>query len=183
MRLLSSALHLGLWCSLLVASSPFWPSGQALAAERVVLKYQMFRRSVSVQELTTLAETGEVSRGMRAYLMLARRDPRDLQRALNRDVGMNVILLDRVLNSPLGDTALDQVSQAIYTPSRQADRQAMRSALILSAQDDNRISMIEVLQNYPTEEVHVDGDRLLDAYRQLRTLQRQVNNLLGGDLF
>jgi Alpha/beta hydrolase of unknown function (DUF1400) len=157
---------------------------EAIAAERVVWRYRVLQGSLSVDELTTLAETGEVSPALRAYFRLARRNPQHIRRTLNEEVAVNPRLLDRVLNSPVGDVAIDRVSEAIHTPSRQADRQAMRSALVLSASDDSRISLIEVIQNYPTEEIHVDGDRLADAYRQIQGLQNRLGDLLnGGGLF
>jgi hypothetical protein len=48
-----------------------------------------------------------------------------------------------------------------------ASRQAIRSALILSASPDNRVSLIEVIQKYPTAEVELEGERILQAYRQI----------------
>ncbi|MBD2465403.1 alpha/beta hydrolase [Oscillatoria sp. FACHB-1407] len=157
---------------------------EAIAAERVVWRYRLLQGSLSVEELTALAETGEVSPALRSYFRLARRNPQQIRRVLTQETTVNPRVLDRVLNSPIGNVAIDQVSQAIHTPSQQANRQAMRSALVLSASDDSRISLIEVIQNYPTEEIYVDGDRLADAYQQIAGLQDRLNDLLnGGNLF
>lgn len=150
----------------------------ANAAERVVLRYRIFRQSLSVEELSRFAETGELSRTLRSNLALARQDPQQVRRYLTEPVKVNPIFLDRLLNSPVGNTLLDEVSQVIYTPSRRADRQALRAALVLSARD-GQLSLIEVLQNYPTQEVQVDGDRLEVAYRQLRRLGGRVQDLLS----
>lgn len=154
-------------------------AGDAMAAERVMLTYGPFRRSVSVEELTTLAETGEASRAIQFYLRAANKSPQDLQELLNREVDMDVVLVDRVLNSFVGRLALDQISTVIYTPSRQTDRQALRSALVLSAADDDAVTLLEIMQNYPTSEVYVDGERLVDAYRQLAALREQFDFLLN----
>ncbi len=43
----------------------------AQAAEQVILKYSILRESVSVEELSTLANTGEASKFLRNYLKLA----------------------------------------------------------------------------------------------------------------
>lgn len=80
---------------------------------------------------------------------------------------------------------MDQISQVIYTPSRRADRQALRSALVLSASQDGQVSLIKIIKNYPTDEVEVDGivyrrrHRLEGAYRQLRRLQTSLRYLLN----
>lgn len=151
----------------------------AIAAEQVVLKYRIFRESFSVQELSTFAETGELSTSLRINLALARQDPKVVRGYLTESVKVDFLVLDRVLNSPVGNLVLDQVSQVIHTPSRQANRQALRAALVLSAREDGQISLIEVIQNYPTPEVEVEGDRLEDALRVLRQIQGRLQDLLG----
>lgn len=154
----------------------------AIAAGQVVLKYRFFQRSIAVEDLSALAETGEVSRPLQVYLRLAGRRPRQVRQALTREVEISPILLDRGLNNPVGNLLLDQIGQAIYPPSGEANRQAMRAALVLSASDDSRISLIEVIENYPTQQVVVDGDRLQDAYVQLRSWESRVEDLLNLDL-
>ncbi len=157
----------------------FFSSLPAFAAEQVVLKYRVFRESVSVKELTTFADTGKLSTLLRVNLAIAQQDPKNVRRYLTEPVKVNVVILDRVLNSPVGNVILDQISQVIHTPSRKADRQAMRSALVLSASKDSDIRLIEIINNYPSTEVEVDGDNLEKAYRQLRRLQGSLQNILG----
>ncbi|MEH1830796.1 MAG: alpha/beta hydrolase [Nostoc sp.] len=84
-----------------------------------------------------------------------------------------------MLNSQISNIILDQISQVISTPSRRAGRQAWRAALVLSASQDGQVSLIEIIKNYPTNEVEVDGDRLQSAYRQLRRLQTSLQDLFG----
>jgi hypothetical protein len=84
-----------------------------------------------------------------------------------------------VLNSQIGNIILDRVSQVISTPSQRANRQALRAALVLAANQDGQVSLIEIIKNYPTNEVEVDGDRLQGAYRQLRRLQTNLQDLFG----
>lgn len=38
-----------------------------------------------------------------------------------------------------------------------ANAKALRGALIAAASDDNKVSLLEVLDNYPTRQVYVDG--------------------------
>lgn len=170
---LSGALLLGI-------SVGVFSSGKAIAAEQVVLKYSLLERSISVEELSTFAETGELSTALQTYLRLARKDPDEVRQNLNREATVNVRLLDQILNSPVGDLALGQITQAIYTSSREADEQAMRSALVLSASDDSRVSLMEVIENYPTQQVVVDGNRLVAAYQQVSALGDRLGNLLEG---
>lgn len=149
---------------------------QVNAAEKIVLKYKVFQASISVSELATFAETGELSPALQTYLSLAGRDPQELRTVLTQKVDVSSQVLDRVLNSLIGEVMLDQVGQVIHTPSGRADRQALRSAIVLSATSDSNVTLLEIMQNYPTSEVQVEGDRLVQVYGQLSTLINQVQN-------
>lgn len=185
MPFLSSFLRRSLILSVTLAIA--LSSGSAFAAEQVVLKYRIFRSSISVKELTNFAQTGELSTSLRVNLALAKQNPKAIRQYLTQPVAVNIRLLDRVLNSPVGNVVLDQISEAIHTPSRKADRQALRAALILSASRDypdssgqnsrNTISLIEIIQNYPTSEVEVEGEVLERAYRQLSQLAGTLQDL------
>lgn len=164
--------------SFLIITSILLFSTSSLAAERVVLKYRILRQSVSVKDLSTFAETGKLPLALQASLALAKQDPKPVRQYLTQPVNVNPVLLDKVLNSPVGNVFLDQISQVIHTPSRTADRQAMRSALVLSASKDKQISLIEVIQNYPSTDVEVDGNKLESAYKQLRRLQGNIQDFL-----
>ncbi len=180
-----SLLRRSLLLSVIIALS--LSNGSVFAAETVLLKYRIFRESIAVKELTTFAQTGELSKSLRVNLALAKQEPKTIRKYLTESVTVNPVLLDRILNSPVGNVVLDQISEAIHTPSRKADRQALRAALILSASRDypdssgqnsrNTISLIEIIQNYPTSEVEVEGEVLERAYRQLSQLAGTLQDL------
>lgn len=156
----------------------------AEASEQVIMNYHIFQRSVWVSELATFADTGELSNQLEAYMDTAKLDPDNLRRTLTTPVPVDLIFLDRVLNSPMGEAILDRLSLAVHTPSHQASRQALRSALILSASDDSQITLMETIEKYPTQQVYVEGERLQDAYNQLTSLARPIQGILNIlDLF
>jgi hypothetical protein len=165
----------------LVGATLFWGSG-AIAAETVVLKYRILRESVSVQELTKFGETGELSSDLQAYFKLSGQKPETVRQTLTKEVQVNPVLLDRLLNSKVGNTVLDPLGEAIQTPKGGAEREALRSALTLSASGDGKFSILEVLQKYPTREVVLDGDRAEAAYKRLNDIAEQVKTPLGNIL-
>jgi hypothetical protein len=154
-------------------------SAAGLAAEKVVFRYGILQESVSVEELTTFAKTGEASPTLQAHLRTAKANPQEVQKALTQEITMDPVVLDRALNSAIGNLLLDQVGEAIRTPANVANRQALRSALVLSASEDKKISLLEVIQKYPTPEVYLEGDRLINAYNQLSGFEQQVRKVLG----
>ena len=150
---------------------------RADAADTVVLKYRFLRETVSVAELTTFAETGELSPSLQAYLRMAGKEPAELRRTLTQEVPANPTLLYRVLNSPPGELLLDRASEVIHTPSNRANRQSLRGALVSSALPNGKITLIETLQNYPTSEVHVEGDRLVEVVQRISRVTERLPNI------
>ncbi|WP_416670378.1 alpha/beta hydrolase [Egbenema bharatensis] len=155
-------------------------STEAIAAERVVMRYGPFQRSASVEELAHFVETGETTRQLRAYFRMSGQDPEQFRQLLSREVEVDVVTLDRLLNNPVGDVMLDRMGRFVHTPSGDANREAMRSALVLSASDGGRISLIEVMQNYPTRQIHIDGNEAVAAYRQISTIQQRADSIRRG---
>ncbi|WP_107669343.1 alpha/beta hydrolase [Cyanothece sp. BG0011] len=147
------------------------------AAETVILKYSILRESVSVEELSQLADTGEASRSLRAYLKLANKEPEELRALLNNNVDVDPVFLSKVLNSFAGSMVLDPVGEVIHTPSKRANRESLRGALVTSALSDKNIRLIEIFENYPTEEIHVDGDRLAEIYQSIEGFVSKVPRL------
>lgn len=152
----------GVWFGLL--------GGEAIAAESVLLSYRSFGRAVPVEDLEALAATGEAPESIDQILATAGQSPGDLQTSLTRQVPVRLNLLDRALNSWPGEWALDQMGDVIHTPSGEANRQALRSAIVLSAADDEQISVLELLQNYPTQQVVLEVDKIESIYNLLANL-------------
>lgn len=139
----------------------------AQAADTVIFKYRFLRESISVAELTTLAQRGEVSSSLKAYLRMANQKPEDLRNLLTQEIEIEGVFLYKILRTMPGELMLDQVSEVIHTPSNRANRQSLRSALVSSALEDDKITLTEIIQNYPTTDVHVEGERLADIYKQV----------------
>ena len=131
-----------------------------LVGKSLVIQFGPFGRSISITDLTRFAETGELSRGWKFFLTIAGIEPEDVRAALNQEVSVSLRFLDRTLNNLLGEFLLYQIGKIIHTPSNTANIQALRSASILSVAPDNRISALEILQQYPTSQVHLNGLRL-----------------------
>lgn len=147
------------------------------AAERVVLKYSILRESISVQELSQLANTGETSRSLKNYLRLANKKPEELRALLNQNVDVDPVFLSKVLNSFAGGMILDPIGEVIHTPSKRANKESLRGALVTSALSDQNIRLVEIFENYPTEEIHVDGDRLVEVYQNIEGFLDNIPDL------
>lgn len=142
-----------------------------LANKSLVFRFGPLGRSISMQNLTRFAETGELSRGWRFFFNIAGVNPADVQTALNQEVAVDLNFLDKTLNNLLGEFLLYQVGQVVHTPSNTANIQALRAAGIASVVRDNRLSLLEVLQRYPTQQVYVNGAQLARLGRNAARFQ------------
>lgn len=174
---MSRSFFKGRWTLFLAAGAGIlFYSNAATAAQKVVLKYSAIRMTLPISELEIFAETGKMSPALEMLLGKANKNPETVRRSLIRPVKVNQSFLDRALNSQVGEVILDEVSQVIRTPSGNTNREALRSALLLSASQDNEMTLLETMKNYPNPEVHVEGDRLVEVYGKLVVLSEE----LGG---
>ncbi len=142
----------------------------AEAAEQVLLRYRGFSRTVAVEDLAILAESGEAPEELASLLDAAGQQPAELRSLLVDELTASPVLLDKALNSRPGEWMLDGLGDAVHPPSGEASRQALRAAIVLSAADDNTITLLEILENYPTREVVLEVEQIQSAYNRLSAL-------------
>ena len=135
------------------------------AADLVIIKYKIFRQSISVPDLRTFADTGELTPELEANLRTKPKKTEELRKTLSYKISADPVILSKVLNSLPGEILLDYMGEIVHTPSDRANREALRGALILSALGDNQIQLIEVLENYGPPEVHLEAERLIELLK------------------
>jgi hypothetical protein len=148
-----------------------------LAAETLVFKSGLIQATIPVEDLENLVKYHRVSPKLAFYLEKTNSKPEDLSRILGQEIEVNTITLSKILNTPIGERLLDLLSSIIMTPSGRASRESLRGALVTSALEDNRINLLEILINYPTAQVHLDGDRLIKVYNRFSQILELVLEL------
>ena len=137
-----------------------------VAAEKVIFTYGLVSQSVSIEELEAFAATGEVSRSLRFLLNFSGQNPYLVRWLLTQEFPTNTVIMSRLLNTLMGEYALSQSSNVVHSRSQRGDIHAIRGALITSSSDDQRVSLLELLRNYPTKQVYVDGKSLTNIGRK-----------------
>lgn len=145
---------------------------QVLAAEEIVFKYGVASHSVPIEDLEHFAATGEMSRSVRFLFDFTKQNPQIARRILVQEFPVETVILSNLANSVPGEAVLSGVSQLIYPKSDRARIETLRGALIVSASEDNKVSLIELFRNYPTQQMYVDG-------KLLSTTAKDLNNMLG----
>lgn len=137
-------------------------TGPAIAAETITLRYGPLGGALPVTDLVTWADRGELSDDLETYLILSQQRPDRVRQILTQRVTMPPALLDRALASSQGAILLEQLSQVLQGPKRTDNNQNLRRALMAAAENDGQISLLELLQKYPTQNVDLRVDRLVN---------------------
>ncbi|GAB4345585.1 MAG: hypothetical protein OHK0047_38990 [Leptolyngbyaceae cyanobacterium] len=155
------------------------PPGQT--ANEVVFRYGIFRRRLAVAELTNFAKTGEQSRVLQKYLEMTNSDAESIRQILNQPVGIDRSTLNVALKNPAANLLLDELGHIIQTPDNkiQDNKEALREAVLTSASKDNQFTLLEVIQNYPGDEIHLDVKRAIRTYNTVSKFQKPVEGALG----
>ncbi len=146
----------------------------SLGAEKIVLTYGEFGRSVPVSEFETLAQTGTATGTLKQLLKLTKENPSDVQKVLNSEVKIKAVWVDGLLNTAPGKFLLSELGKIVHTPAQKGNVQALRSALVLSASNDNSLSLLEVFQNYPTSDLVVDGVQIQRDIKEVKAIEQEV---------
>ena len=139
-------------------------------SENIIISVGPIRPSFAVSDLTYFADTGIMPNGWRFYLNVAGITAEEFRTALTAEVDVDLMFMDDWLNNILGEYLLFQAGQIIHNPSRDSNIQALRSALILSAADDGKLSLLEFVRNYPSTNVVIEA---LNLARFGNNLKRQ----------
>ena len=164
--------------TMFVASTAiFYCTPTVLASEKVIFKYSGATQSVSLDELQTFANTGETSPALDFLLDFGNQNPFMIRWLLTQQFPANTKLIYDLLNTAPGEYVLSQTGNIVGSKSERANIKALRGTLIASASDDNLISLIELLEDYPTKEVYVDGKILSKAQRDLGNFISEMNKI------
>ncbi|NJK57974.1 MAG: alpha/beta hydrolase [Pleurocapsa sp. SU_5_0] len=135
----------------------FLTPSRVLSSEKVIFTDGGLSQSISLEELQDFADTGKVSPALNTLLKHGKQNPFVMRRILRQEFPANNKLISDLLNTIPGEYVLSQTGNVVSSKTEVANVTALRGALVTSASDNNLISLIELLENYPTPEVYVNG--------------------------
>ena len=134
------------------------------AAEEVIFTYGGLTQSVRLEELQEFANTGEVSPSLNTLLDNSDQNPFVMRWILRQEFPANTKIISDLFNTEPGEYVLSQTGNVVSAKSERANVKALRGALVSSASDNNLVSLMELLENYPTKNVYVNG-KVLSSLR------------------
>jgi Alpha/beta hydrolase of unknown function (DUF1400) len=130
---------------------------RASSSETVIFTYGGLTQSIPIGELQDFADTGEVSPALDTLLKHGKQNPFVIRWILKQEFPANNKLIADLLNTASGEYILSQTENVVSSKTERANVTALRGALIASASDNNLVSLLELLENYPTQDVYVNG--------------------------
>jgi predicted dienelactone hydrolase len=139
----------------------------AQAAEKLVVRYGALEESASLPDLKKAAETGKLPASLGTYTKRLTEQQRNfLVRGLKIRVPVNVVTLNRLLNTQLGNTILNDISKALVREDK-AGVQALRGGLILGANSSQGLSVLSFIAAYPSQNLEINVPQALTVARSL----------------
>ncbi|RPH40175.1 MAG: alpha/beta hydrolase [Burkholderiales bacterium] len=171
--------------SIFVATLASLSAGHAFGAERITATFGPIMRSIDVQELRVLANTNRATGMTASILKIAKISPEKAGTALRSPFALDGIFIGDILYTPLGEKILSQLGQIIH-PLRSGTKTAipaLRSAVMLSVLDDNSLSPIELISNYPVQ-LTINLEALLALSKKAKNLDDLARILhdMPGDI-
>lgn len=148
-------------------------------AEKITFRYGPLTVDIRVDDLNTFAETGEYPAVWNTYFGMANVSPEEFRALLGKELPVDGIELHQHLNSILGEYLLYQVSRIVHGDAENANIQVLRSSLMRSALDNERLTFLEFLQNFPLPVVFIEGLNLQRFSRNISE-QRFVGTVTSG---
>lgn len=155
---------------LLGASASLLVTGNAQAVETIQIRYDGTDPNIpdqvtlSIGEIRNFVQSGELPQSVREFFSTNRQDPAPFRQVLTEQIQVPSNLRGDFVESSVGRFVISQLEEFVQgsdvAPSLQA-------ALRQSIQDDRRISLLELIENYPTSTVTLNITGLVQTYNDV----------------
>ena len=152
-----------------IALTQFGANTSAIAADTVVVRLGLFTESISLAELQKAAKTGELPGSLQSYTKgLSQEQRRFFLGALGMNIPMNVVTLDKLINTQIGTTILNDFATALARKDK-AGVQALRAGLVLGSTGPQGLSILSFIAAYPSKRLEIDLPKAWVVAKNLNT--------------
>ncbi|MCC5663611.1 alpha/beta hydrolase [Nostoc sp. CHAB 5784] len=152
-----------------IALTQFGANTSAIAADTVVVRFGLFTETISLAELQKAGKTGELPGSLQPYAKkLSEQQSRFLLGALGMNIPMNVVTVNRLVNTQIGTTILNDFATALARKDK-AGVQALRAGLVLGSTAPQGLSILSFIAAYPSKRLEIDVPQAFVVARNLNT--------------
>ncbi|MEG3976920.1 alpha/beta hydrolase, partial [Microcoleus sp. herbarium8] len=153
----------------------------AFGAERIYVTYGPLEESVPIESLALFAKEGKIDSNLDGFAQYAQKSQlAQIRSALQAKAEISPVTIAQFLYTPQGEVLLERLGRVVQTKARQPGFYAIRAALILAAADPEGLTILNVLQKFPTYGIRIDVARALGIADQLTSLINRSNRAIAG---
>lgn len=150
-------------------------AGSAWSADRLILSFGLLEREIPIRSLQAYAEDGTIDADLRSYKpFVSDAQFEQLRQALNARANLSQVAVAQFLYTEQGEILLDRLGNLIRTESNLSGFYAIRAALILAAADPQGLTLLNVLDKFPGNNIRIDLTESLRIASGLEALIRQT---------
>jgi predicted dienelactone hydrolase len=160
--------------------SLFCSATPGLSAERIAFYYSPFGEfTISADDIEIFAKGGRITEDFAFYINRIPKSQREqFRQLLNTRFQVNATLVSQFTYSQLGQKVVERLGTLLQTESRQGNFYALRSALILSANDREGLNIVNVIRRYPSETLRLNVDEIQGITNELSSLLNQRDRVV-----
>ncbi len=127
--------------------------------------------TIYISDLEKFAKQGKLSKRLEFYLgRLSSEQQNQLRETLATRYNISHVTAAQFAYSPIGEILMRRLGRILQITPQQNGFSALRAALILSAQSDEGLTILNVLQRYPVPIIYLDLPRGFQAYAEVSQL-------------
>ncbi len=144
----------------------------AYSAEQIRFWYAPFGEfTIYVSDLEKFAKEGKLSERLEFYLeKLSPQQQAQFREALTNRYSLSHIMAAQFSYAPIGEILIRRLGRILQMAPDLNGFSALRASLILSAQSEEGLSILNLLRKYPVPVIYLDLSRGLEAYAEVSQL-------------
>jgi predicted dienelactone hydrolase len=152
-----------------IALTQFSTNTSAKAADTVVVRFGLFTETITLAELQKTAKTGKLPRSLQPYAKRLSEQQRQLfVGALNMNIPLNIVTINRLVNTQIGTSILNDLSTALAREDK-AGVQALRAGLVLGSTAPQGLSILSFIAAYPSKRLEINVPQAFKVAGSLNT--------------
>lgn len=139
----------------------------AYSAEKIILRYGPLEFSLARESLERYAQAGTIATDLGAFI--ARLDENQRQKfreILATKADLDTIAVSQFFYSTQGEAILNLLGKVVQTRSGESGFYALRSALILASADEQGLTPLNIIKQFPTSEILLNSASAFDLLNQ-----------------
>ena len=166
-------------CLILTINQFFFDTPKVKAAENIKIVYNIFSRTITIQDLKFFAKNGNASDELKRILNATGTPHNEIQLVLNKNFEIPITIASKLVYSEIGNVFLTRLSSIIHTPNTNDERTgmlALRSSIIQGIYlGDGKVNLIKFFEGYPTETVILNVNALSKVMNKVESISELLD--------